>query len=232
MSLKLDLESDIGNVFSQEWQETLGRVVPAPTDVGLNNKATFLKDAVVLYADLDGSTVMVDSKRWEFSAEIYKSFLLSAAKIIKSESGAITAYDGDRIMAIFIGEGKYDRAVRASMRIKWAVLNIIQPRMAKWWNIGEFELKHTVGIDVSDLRAVRTGVRGDNDLVWVGPAANWAAKMTTLPSRFSSYITQAVYDNLSLVCKMTNMQLMWERTVWYEQNSKVIYRSNWNWAFN
>lgn len=231
MTLKTDLESDVGNVFSQAWEETLGRVVPAPSDVGLNNKATLLKNAVVLYADLDGSTNMVDQKKWEFSAEIYKAFLLSAAKIIKSESGAITAYDGDRIMAIFIGDAKYDSAVRAALKIHWAVLKIIQPRMLKRWST-DFVIKHTVGIDVSDLRAVRTGVRGDNDLVWVGPAANWAAKLTTLPSSYATYITKPIYDNISLACKLSNMQPMWESTVWTQQKNKTVFRSDWIWGFN
>ena len=152
MALKSDLESDIGNVFSQSWEETVGRVVPVPNDVGLNNKVVFLENAVVLYADLDGSTKMVAENKWEFSAEIYKSFLLSAAKIIKSENGAITSYDGDRIMAIFIGAEKYDRAVRSALKIRWVVLNMIQPRMQKSWST-EFKVKHTVGIDASNLSA-------------------------------------------------------------------------------
>lgn len=231
MALKSDLESDVGNIFSQAWEETPGRVVPVPSDIGLNNKAILLTKAVVLYADLDGSTNMVDDKKWEFSAGIYKSFLLSAAKIIKSESGAITAYDGDRIMAIFIGDGKYDRAVKAGMKIKWAADNIIQPRMLKKWNT-EFKVKHTVGIDVSDLRAVRTGVRGDNDLVWVGPAANWAAKLTTLPStKYTTYITKSVYDNLSAPCKFTNSKSMWDSMYWSAQQNKVVYKSHWHWSF-
>lgn len=231
MALKSDLESDIGNVFSQSWEETVGRVVPVPNDVGLNNKVVFLENAVVLYADLDGSTKMVAENKWEFSAEIYKSFLLSAAKIIKSENGAITSYDGDRIMAIFIGAEKYDRAVISALKIRWVVLNVIQPRMQKSWST-EFKVKHTVGIDASNLRAVRTGVRGDNDLVWVGNAANWAAKLTTLPNAYSTYITQAVYQNLSGACKISNNKSMWELTVWSQQNNKPIYRSHWNWGIN
>lgn len=231
MTLKSDLESDVGNIFSQAWAETLGRVVPVPSDVGLNNKAILLEKAVVLYADLDGSTNMVDGSRWEFSAGIYKSFLLSAAKIIKAENGSITAYDGDRIMAIFIGEGKYDRAVRAALKIRWAVKNIVQPRMLKKWDT-DFVVKHTVGIDVSDLRAVRTGVRGDNDLVWVGRAANWAAKLTTLPSTtYTTYITKAVYDNLSAACKTTESKSMWDVTVWAEQKNMTVYQSHWQWSF-
>lgn len=55
---------------------------------------------------MDGSTTLVDSKTSEKAAEIYKAYLVCAVKVIKAEGGAITAYYGDRIMAVFIGNGK------------------------------------------------------------------------------------------------------------------------------
>lgn len=232
MALKDDLTSDVQYIFSSPWTETTGRVVPAPTDVGLGNKATFLEQAVVLYADLDGSTNMVDTRIWQFSSEIYKTFLLCAAKIIKNEGGDITAYDGDRIMAIFIGENKYDRAVRAGLKLRSAVVHIIEPQMKLFYGNPDFVVAHTVGIDVSDLRAVRTGVRGDNDLVWVGRAANYAAKLTTLPSNTPTWITKAVFDQLSAPLRVANGQSMWEARTWTAMNGMSIYRSTWCWTFS
>ncbi len=228
MALKDDLTSDVKTIFKSSWTETTGRVVPAPADVGLGNKAILLEQAVVFYADLDGSTNMVDTKKWQFSAQIYKTFLHCAAKIVKAESGDITAYDGDRIMAIFIGDNKYDRAARAALKLRWAVLNIIQPLMKETYTT-DFVIAHTVGIDVNDLRAVRTGVRGDNDLVWVGRAANYAAKLTTLSSQYPTWITKAVYDGLSSSLKTSNSKSMWEARTWTPMKNMSIYRSNWNW---
>jgi class 3 adenylate cyclase len=57
--------------------------------VGLGNKAIEFDTAVVLYADLDGSTTMVDTRIWQFSAEIYKTYLHCAAKIIKAQGGTL-----------------------------------------------------------------------------------------------------------------------------------------------
>lgn len=227
MALKDDLTSDVKTIFKSAWTETTGRIVPAPSDVGLGNKATLLEQAVVFYADLDGSTNMVDTKKWEFSAEIYKTFLHCAAKIVKAESGDITAYDGDRIMAIFIGNNKHDRAARAALKLRWAVLKIVQPLMKESYKT-DFVIAHTVGIDVSDLRAVRTGVRGDNDLVWVGRAANYAAKLTTLGSDYPTWITKAVYDGLSSSLKTSNSKSIWEARLWTDMGNMSIYRSNWN----
>jgi hypothetical protein len=49
-------------------------------------------DAAVLYADLAESTGMVQKYVPLFSAEIYKTFLYAAAKVIRFEGGTITAY--------------------------------------------------------------------------------------------------------------------------------------------
>lgn len=231
MAIKDDLTADVNNIFKSPWSQTNAQIVPIPTAIGMGNQAKLLNEAVVLYADLDGSTSMVDSMKWEFSAEIYKTFLHCAAKIIKEEDGVITAYDGDRIMAIFIGDNKYDRAVRAALKLKWAVTKIIQPAMKAMYKTS-FVINHVVGVDVSDLRAVRTGVRGDNDLVWVGRAANYAAKLTSLSSEYSTWITKAVYDNLSVNCKYSNDKSMWEARVWSSMNNLTVYSSNWSWTIN
>lgn len=46
---------------------------------------------------------MVDTEAPEFAAHVYKSYLACAARVIRSENGTITAYDGDRIMAVYTG---------------------------------------------------------------------------------------------------------------------------------
>ena len=229
MALKEDLAIEVNSIFEASWNEVIGKIIPSPSDIGLGNNAKYLEEAVVLYADLDGSTNMVDEKKWQFSAEIYKTFLHCAAKLVKDEDGTITAYDGDRIMAIYIGENRYDRAIRTGLKLKWIVTNIIRPAMKKQWNT-DFEIAHTVGIDVSDLRAVRTGVRGDNDIVWVGKAANYAAKLTALPSTFQTRITGDVYNKLSNDSKTANGKSMWEKVNWSAMNNIVIYRSKWGWT--
>ena len=46
------------------------------------------------------STSLVAGKTKQFAAEIYKTFLHCAAKVVRAEGGTVTAYDGDRIMAV------------------------------------------------------------------------------------------------------------------------------------
>src|SRR5258707_283753 len=97
MSLRQHLQETVHEVFYQKWTEREGRQIPDDTSVQLGNDAVRI-DATVLYADMADSTHLVDNFRPFFAAEIYKSFLACAAKIIRSEGGEITAYDGDRVM--------------------------------------------------------------------------------------------------------------------------------------
>jgi len=233
MTLKTDLESQVNDTFMLPWDVQKTNDVPAPVDLRLNaNHAKDLETATVLYADLDGSTSMVDGQQWQFSAEVYKTFLRCASQVIRSEGGAITAYDGDRVMAIFAGDSKNTSAVRAAMKIHYAVVKIIQPALDTQYPTSGFQVSHVVGIDTSQMKAARIGVHGDNDIVWVGRAANHAAKLTTL-SGAQTWITKAVYDNINeSVKKSSNGALMWEARAWSNMNNQTVYRSTWWWSID
>jgi len=230
MALSEDLSAQVKIILRDHWEATAGRVVPAPADVGLGNKAVEFESATVLYADLDGSTTMVDKLSWQFSAEVYKVFLHCAAKIIKDQGGVITAYDGDRVMAVFIGERKNSRATLCALKIHGAVVNILRPAIAAQYPTSDFLLKHVVGVDTSSIRAARTGVRGDNDLVWVGRAANYAAKLTTLSSDTPTWITGEVFDALAPDVKEYDGKAVWKEMVWNAMNKHRIFCSSWRWG--
>ena len=227
MSLKDDLDNKVKELFREQWTERDGQVVPEPNDLKLSNDAVKL-DGVVLYADMSESTKLVDTKRAFFAAEVYKSFLHCAAKIIRSEGGEITSFDGDRIMAVFIGDSKNTSAARAALKINYANIFIINPALAAQYPDSNYEMKHTVAIDSSELFIARTGIRGSNDLVWVGKAANHAAKMGGLPNTHPSRISSEVYNMLHESLKFSDGQPMWESVTWNDMD-RTIYRSTWWW---
>jgi class 3 adenylate cyclase len=205
--------------------------VPEPKDIRLgSNHALELEHAIVLYADIDGSTTMVDKLAWQRSAKLYKTYLYCASRILTSEGGTITAYDGDRVMAIWPKQNR-TRAVRAAMKINYAVIHLIRPAYAAQYSSSNFELKHVIGIDLGTLRAARTGIRGDNDIVWVGSAANHAAKLCSL-STHPLWITKAVYDGMQDETKYGGnpKRDMWEKRRWTQMNDKEVYCSNWWWS--
>lgn len=226
MALKEDLESEVKQIFKEDWTVEKTTGVPDPDQLRLSNHAKDLETATVLYADLDGSTNMVDNYQWWFSAEVYKTYLRCAARIIAAESGVVTAYDGDRIMAVFTGDAKNTCAVRAAMKINHAVIKIIRPAISAQYPNTKFTLNHVVGVDTSQLRASRIGVRGYNDLVWIGRAANYAAKLTSLSEK-PLWITKAVYDLMLNDVKYSNGTAMWEKRQWTSMSNMEIYCSTW-----
>ncbi|MEX0805728.1 MAG: adenylate/guanylate cyclase domain-containing protein [Candidatus Binatia bacterium] len=229
MALRDELSESVDEIFHTTWNVRDGRVVPESEDLALGNEAVRLEEAVVLYADMSGSTKLVDGYKWHLAAEVYKAFLYCAARIIRSEGGEITAYDGDRIMAIYVGDSKNTSAARTALKINYCRVEIINPLLAKQYPSVQYQLKHVVGIDRSELRAARTGVRGANDLVWVGRAANYAAKLSDLSSDYPSRITKDVYDRLRDELKLSNGRSMWEAATWTDMNNLPIYRSTWWW---
>jgi class 3 adenylate cyclase len=155
MALKDDIQAEVKKIFASAWSTREGTVVPESSDIALGNSGVNI-EATVLYADLDGSTDLVNSHTAQFAAEVYKTYLYTAAKIIRSESGVITAYDGDRIMAVFIDDNKDTRAVRAGLKLNYAVSQIINPEMKAICKTTTYEVKQVVGIDVCKLLVART----------------------------------------------------------------------------
>ncbi|MBY3173141.1 MULTISPECIES: adenylate/guanylate cyclase domain-containing protein [Rhizobium] len=223
MTIGDDIKSNSSSTFGSAWTTRDGTVVPEPKDLKLTNDAVRFEKAAILYADLDGSTGLVETKKWQFSGEVYKTFLYAASRLIKHHGGSIVSYDGDRVMGIFISNSKCNDAVSCALQLNYAVKNIVQGELNKGWTT-DFKIRHVVGIDLSEIRAARTGVRGDNDIVWIGNAANLAAKLTSLSADKPTYITKRVYDLLNDPQKLgPNGENMWQRSVWAQHGNEEIY---------
>lgn len=232
MPLLDDMKAAVQAIAQNTWTTRDGQVVPDPEDLRLDNDAVEFDRATVLYADLQGSTSMVDSENWQFSAEVYRAFLHCAAKIIRTGGGKITSYDGDRVMGIWIGKRQTTDATIAGLKINFAVQKIINPALNQQYPRWTGEVKQVVGIDTSTIRAARTGVRGGNDIVWVGRAANYAAKLTNLNLAERTWITDEAFARLLDEAKFGGdpKRLMWKRYKWNQQGDRIIHGSTWWWA--
>jgi class 3 adenylate cyclase len=232
MSLKDDLSAYVKKILRDQWSTRSGNVVPDPEDLVLgSNDAIVFDRATVLYADLSGSTALVNAHEWWFAAEIYKSFLHCAAEIIRKEGGIITAYDGDRVMAVFLGSHQTTSAGICGLKINYMVQEVINPALKDQYPSKNYSVSQVVGIDTSEIRAARTGVRGDNDIVWVGRAANYAAKLTDLKLPERTWVTETAFDRLAAEVRMggSPAQSMWKSYNWTQQGGERIYGSTWRW---
>jgi class 3 adenylate cyclase len=229
--MKQELDEEVAGIFRAKWDIVNGRVIPGEESIQLGNDAVRI-DATVLYADLADSTKLVDNYLPEFASEIYKTFLTCCARIIRARGGTITAYDGDRVMAVFMGDDKNRAAVRTALNINYARHYVLIPALQKQYPTGSYSPAHVVGVDTSSLLVSKIGIRNYNDLVWVGRAANHAAKLAALDESYSTYISEEVFNDL------TDLELlghptpanMWE-PYWWDSMSKVVLRSSYWWQF-
>jgi len=225
-----DVQKEVKEIFETKWSQRDGDVVPEPEDVQLGNDAVCL-NGTVLYADLAESTALVKGYKDWFAAEVYKAYLVSACRLIRENDGIITAFDGDRVMAVFIGDSKNSSAAKTSLMINYVVKEVINKSIKAKYLDTTFQIRQAVGIDLSKLFVARTGIRGSNDLIWVGRAANYAAKLCSLrESNYASYITEDVFNMLNDESKNGGnpKRCMWEKIEWTAQGINV-YRSSWQW---
>lgn len=233
MTTTNELRKEIIEILATKWQKRAGLKVPESDSVRLGNDAVTI-NATVMYADLAKSTELVDGYKDHFAAEIYKSYLVATCRIIKDNDGIITAFDGDRVMAVFLGQSMNTSAVKAALKINYAVNEIINPAIVSQYPSTTYKIRQAVGIDTSDLFIAKTGIRGNNDLMWVGRAANYAAKLCILrEDGYKTYITKAVFDAMNDSTKMGGnpKKSMWEERQWTSMDNMIIYRSSWHWSF-
>ncbi len=221
-----ELIRDVGQVLAQEWSLRTGQVVPGTEDIALTGGGVTL-NATMLYADLARSTELLSSFDKRVVAKIIKSFLACCAKIITRGGGEIRSFDGDRIMGVFIGDSKNTNAAKAAMKIHYAVQLILNPKLkAKYASLANTKIEHCVGIDTGEMLVVRSGIRNSNDLIWVGHAANMAAKLSEVRDPpYYTYITSDVFKKLANDGKYAdsgNGPLMWIET-------NGFYKSNYHW---
>ena len=207
------IESSASEIINATLNITNATVVPDTDDVVMKNGGKLI-DAVYLYADLADSTALAHKLKPEAAAAIIRAYINSASRILGNYGGEIRSFDGDRVMAIFIGANKEWNAVRAAFAINWAVIEVLKPLIKDHWTDvdGLYQIDHGVGIDTGEALIVRGGVRNHNDLISVGRAPNVAAKLSSVRGYYSLLITSAVKDALSDDLLEFNSSSIWRST--------------------
>ncbi|ROR64828.1 adenylate/guanylate cyclase domain-containing protein [Agrococcus jenensis] len=210
------VETSIDKIFAGDIAVTKGLKVPETDDVPLENGGKLI-DATYLYADLAGSGRIANSLTKEAAAKVIKSYVNTSTRILRHNGGEIRSFDGDRVMAIFMGLDKEDRAVRAAMSINWAVEKVIPEAIKKHYTDPEVfpPIAHGVGIDSGEALIIRGGIRNNNDLISIGAAPNVAAKLSDIRSPSKAlFITDTVKEALSEEFLAFEGQSIWSVADW------------------
>lgn len=188
--------------------------VPDPDDMGYSDGKVV--QATYLYSDLiDSSGLVKATTNKEEVASVMSTFLKVAVRIIRAENGHIRSFDGDRVMGIFTGDKRKTRAVRAAMKIKYAVRELLDPKIQESFSSirdAGWHIKAMSGIATTEALLVRAGIRGNSDLLSVGVGPNLAAKFSDLRTTSSGHhiaIGKATYEELDRSVIMSKDKNMW-----------------------
>lgn len=155
-------------------------------------------------------------------------------RIIRFHGGEIRSFDGDRVMGVFIGNTKRTNAVKSSLKIYWATEHLIEAeayRRFKSVKNNNVKIRQACGIDVGESRAVRAGIRNNNDLIWTGSPPSFAARLSDCREfPHCTFISEGVYKKMSKEAKICDETDMWEkRMLQYAGEKETIYRSKYTW---
>lgn len=225
------LQDRVATLFDTTFNVRDGTVIPTTDDVTLKDGAVKI-DATFLYADLAGSAKLSDACPWSTTAKIIRAFLDCSTRLIRKHGGEIRSFDGDRVLGVFIGDRKNSNAALCGREIHWAVRKIIDPKakaqFASVRNNG-IDIRHCSGIDTGEVRAVRSGVRNHNDLIWIGKAASFSAKLSDVrDAGYHTYISSRVYNRLNADAKNdSDGKNAWTSTNFrFAGKTETVYKSN------
>jgi adenylate cyclase len=226
------LKERVDVIFDTAFNERDGKVVPTTEDVALKDGAVKIS-ATFLYADLAGSAKLSDVCPWQTTAKVIRAFLDTSTRLMLAYGGEIRSFDGDRVMGVFIGDTKNTYASLCAREIHWTVRNIINEKAKKKFDSiknNNIEIRHCVGIDSGDVRAVRSGIRNHNDLIWIGKAASFSAKLSDIrDAPYSTYISSRTYSSLADYAKTEDGQGIWTSTKFsFAGKEETVYKTN-NW---
>ncbi len=230
MATEDDLEADVDSVFRMAFEEREGRKVPATGDVALSNGAVKI-EAAFLYADLAGSAGIAATCPWKTTAKIIRAYLKCATRLMRLHGGEIRSFDGDRVMGVFMGDTMCTDAVTCALKIHWATEHVIQEKARKTFSSvrdNDVEIQQACGIDVGTARAVRAGIRNNNDLVWIGRAPSLSAKLSDAREfPYCTFITSAVLRELDEGLVRAGERSMWEeRSFDFAGRQERVHRSD------
>lgn len=224
-----DLTGNVNDIFSTKFRSRNGKKIPDSGDLPLKNEAVKI-DAAFLYADLAGSAKIAATCPWDTTAKIIRAYLECAVRLIRAYGGEVRSFDGDRVMGVFIGGQKNTNATLCAREIFWTTEHILQPRATahfKSVSNNNLKIRQACGVDCGEARAVRAGIRNNNDLIWIGRAPSFAAKLSDVREfPYCTFISKKSYDVLMDKAKKPNDLQIWERrTMKFAGKDEIIYRS-------
>jgi class 3 adenylate cyclase len=240
MTLLDDVKSSVSTHMAGTYETFQPRDIPKPEDIPEGAKAARLT-VTSLFIDLRQSSDITNALRRQTAAKVLKAYFSSAVRIINANDGYVRSFNGDGMLALFRDDGRSDNAVKAAMQVKWFVEQVLQPRFERYFESNRRAFGASLGFDIGcglddgDIYAVKVGIRGTNDVAWVGRCTNTSAKLSNLaqPPR-NIWITRPVYERLGEGRKLSSGAHMWSDEFFREIGgiNRAIRLTTYRWSIS
>ena len=230
MPLAEEITAETFETFARAIEVTKGRVIPAIADLPFGNQGRELQ-LVALFVDIRRSTQIVNAIGCEPAARMYKAYLRGITKIIRGRGGDILSFNGDGVVAGFVGDNSATAAVLSALNIDWFCHTVLKPKVDGLLEpVSQLRFEYGIGVDRGKVIVVRGGVRGDDnsDLVWAGNPVNYAVKLSSLTAfPHTIHVSEAIMKRMHSAVFWTRAgETMWG--VWYWQEKQVwVWRTAW-----
>jgi adenylate cyclase len=216
MGLLTTLDANVSSFITGTYETFSPQDVPLPEDLTLKAGKAADFEAAMLFIDVRESSTITDAFRLQTAAKMIRAYADGAVRIVHANSGRVRSFNGDGMLAVFIGANRCDNSVNAAMQCKWFVNQVLRRKFGKFFaNNAQarklaLDFKIGCGIDVGRVYAVRIGIGGTNDIAWVGRPTNTAAKLSDRAREPRNIvITGEVWSKLSLSLRIPKGVPVW-----------------------
>ena len=231
MALADELAVEVAAILKDQFEVSVGWAIPSLADVPFDNAGKQLR-LVSLFVDIRRSTDLVTALGLETSARMYKAYLRGVTRIVRDRGGQVLSFNGDGIVAGFVGSSAGNAAVLSALNINWFNTHTLKPFVTEQLENRASTLAFDwgVGIDAGNVLVVKSGMRGtdNSDLVWAGNPVNFSAKINSLASSpWNIYVSDTVHSELHASLTTTsNGSDLWEPWMWLDKGM-TLWRTRW-----
>lgn len=239
MPLKNDIYSAVDSILDNQMDINEVNYVPSIDDsditFGLTGKRL---QCVCFYIDMRGSTALLEKHNANVVIKIHKAYFITILKIVKSLGGEVRSFNGDSVLAFFMGTdaSSIEAAIKAAMQIKYLLLVEENCLKNKVYSKYQTTIDIGVGLDLGTTAVAKVGISGGNnrDLIWIGSNVNHSVKISDQCKSYNNIgISERLYVNLTNPAKYSDNKDMWQKSS-YQYNNQIepMYITNYHWVVN
>lgn len=179
--LEDEIFEEIGEKLDMDFDIVKKKEIPSNFKLE-NDEWAQVDDVVCVYFDLSSSTNILRDYGDEISVKIFDSYIKSATRIFKNFECSYLDIQGDGGFALFSGDKHIQRAMVSAITLKTLLsksysgnLNDLVKKIKS-----KINLSSRIGVHIGKILAKKSGIRGENEILWLGGLVSVASKICGL----------------------------------------------------